>query len=295
MIYMCLQNVTILYAAVKSKRHIPKEPYECVSVLLLVTLLISFCFNPCCITIMLLGDSLLESPLACKMLLIMIKLMCIAVPIVVLTMLMWMAIIFLFPLQHVQWTTTRHIYFSYVFLVVLLSLIYGVPAAVDGNIEQCEEPLMFPNRAHGIWFVYTFCMPFVAMFLVTMTYLYQKAKQITLRRAPGHQQGQNDQNVTSITNLRIIRGIYICVTIISCTYLICMLILIHIGMVIGTVPNSRHLMVALTGVIDLHVIIIPLSLFGNKAFRNGLIKTFRNVSAADHRNCSLQRNESALQ
>ena len=216
--YMCVQNMYIFYTILRVRKKMEDIHNVFVTTLSAITVLLSVTVNPCSILVMYFNDTSITHPWRCKVLLITIKLLTIQLPIVILTSLLWITVNFVLPMRSIPWNTSRNFYISYLTCSILPTVVYGVPAAVEQHIEQCEEPFAFPNVHHALAFSYSFCVPYLIIFISSLTYLFKKAKHLTMNTALVHNSlGVNYQHSQrGVQNLRMMTGIFIMATILTC-------------------------------------------------------------------------------
>ena len=264
-LYEVLQNLYFLFIFRRIRHHMDRVHYlttiMCIGILVFVT----FLYNPLSICILLFGDFLRENIWACKIILTLSKALGLLTPVTVLVVSIWVSLQFMFPFKSKMWTNTSTIRSSYFIVWFLIFLLYGVPSLVDPNIEQCEDPMKFPNRNHALALAYGFCTPCMLLFMLSNAMIYRKAKLLTMR---AWQRESEAIQRRKVYHLKCLARVFTLIIVTSAIKLITILAFIHVVVYCKQCStNNWYSHIITCCCVNLHLIFLPLCLLSNRTTR----------------------------
>ena len=232
----------------------------------LMATLLGICFflspvaNINSVAVMLFNDYMVKHTWLCKLLLIAHKLFVVYGPLTVFLTSIWISLQFIYPLRSKVWCETSTIRRSYVFLWIYLCIVYGIPAASDPNIAQCQQSVTFPNMYHGIAMLYTLLVPCVMMHVAMFIIVYRKARVL----ARNHGQRQNDEQQKRM--LRNMTRTFTVVCTVTCLKVIGALLFVHTVIYCERCFENDWLFhILCTSFMNLHLTCLPVCLCRSKS------------------------------
>ena len=267
-IFLCLMviqttnGIYIISAIRRVRLRLERVHYTLMMIFLSMGVFLSITMNTTSVIMLLLQDELMNNKWFCKAIVISHKVVIMYGPTTVIGAYIWITLQFMFPLRARSWSNSSTIRRSFFLMWTYETLVYGLPAAVDPHIVQCQQSLMFPNRYHGLAIVYTLLLPFIIIFFIAHSLVYKKAKQFTVQ----HSRRETDLiQQRQINNLKNLKRTFTLVCVMTCFKLFFTVILINYVLFFDHQFGSDFMFhVFITSFVNVHMAILPWCICRNK-------------------------------
>ena len=274
MVIQTANGIYIRSAIRRVRLRLERVHYTLMMIFLSMGVFLSITMNIASVMMLLLQDKLMNNKWLCKAIVIPHKVISMYGPTTVIGAYIWITLQFMFPLRARSWSNTSTIRRSFILMWSYVTLVYGLPAAVDPYVAQCQQSLMFPNRYHGHAIVYTVLLPYIIIFFIAHSIVYRKAKQFTVQHCRRETDLMQQQQINNLKNLK---KTFTLICIMTCAKMICVVILINYVLFFDHQFGSDFMFhIFFTSFVNVHMVIVPWCICRNK-------KVWANVKVIIHK------------
>ena len=250
-----LQNVYILIAIRRVRGRLERVHYNLMVIFLIMGVFLSITFNITSVIMLMLQDELMNNKWFCKLIVISNKAFISYGPTTALGAYFWITLQFVFPLRARAWSNSSTIRRSFFLMWTYVTVMYGLPAAVDPYVAQCQQSLMFPNWYHGLALVYTLLLPYMLFFLTAHILVFRTARRFTLHHTSGQTSIIQQRQIKNLNNLKRTFTLIFVMTIVK--MILSMASTNYILFFNQSTNTDFYFHVFITFVVNVHLIILP--------------------------------------
>ena len=258
-----LSNVYILSAIMRIRWRLERVHYNLIFIFLSLNICKSFVANITTALMLSLHEELRNIMWLCKTIVISNKITIILGPTTVLVAYIWITLQFVFLFRARSWSNTSTIRYSFFTMWTIVTVVYGLPAAVDPHVEQCLQSMTFPNWYHGLAVLYTLFLPYMFILLVAHVIVYRKAAAVTLNQ-PFRQSSLTQQR--QMNNLKSLNRSFSLICVISILKIIAIMAYTNYALFFNrsSINNDLYFQVIITFSVNIHVLVLPCCMYRSK-------------------------------